>query len=270
MGIGAWRMDKETSQLGFFRFYQTIIWNAGKRAWDKFGGLGTFIGIVVPIVVAWFTTQHKSIGDFVAKDAVMTGTWIIILFAAVLLFYISREPVTMYNKEVSERESAYKKLDEANETEPNIDFVKFGYETFAPSQITRNVDGKDIYTPDDPVERFYILFRNVKKKGIRTENAENVCAVIQYYNLKSLLEIHDEPYWGGAYNPFDEQTWYKPIIIRSSGIPQALFLVIRKQGQTKLYASGFNSRRRKGFIVSEHELKGTIHYILGVSKREMK
>lgn len=91
-------MKNTISQIGFWQYWRMVFCGALYRAWDKFGAWGTFIGIIAPIIAVVIARHPKSLADFLASDAVVSAELIVGLFVFVLMIYIIREPVFVYNK----------------------------------------------------------------------------------------------------------------------------------------------------------------------------
>jgi len=255
-------IKKDTAQFGFLKYYQIILSQAVGKAWDKFGALGTLIGIVLPIIAVYITKHPQSLADFLGSDAVITAELMIGLFAFVLMIFIVREPVMLYNEEIAEKQELNNQINLMLETRPNISIGKFNNEITPIEVIAKTSEGTIIPTGrKEIVERFYVEFINSKKSNVKTENADGVYVRIDFFDSQRLVATHDKPRWWGPIDMFDQRDWYREKTIKANGQPEKLYLVIRKIREEKLYIFGLESHTSVNFIVPTLELKGNIHYI---------
>ena len=98
----------------------------------------------------------------------------------------------------------------------------------APSESLKTIKGPH-------VERWYIKFRNKKKKGIKIVDTLPIHAIIFVFNTDCHIQntlSHERPFWRGTKPPYIEE---KPVILRASGEPEQLCLLIRKQDESKYF-----------------------------------
>lgn len=96
---------------------------------------------------------------------------------------------------------------------------------------------------EDVLERYYLVLRNIKHRGINLVDTSSVHAIISFYD-KDCKELeglsHENPFWFDANPPWKRPTDFR-IIIKASSEPQRLCLVARKQGSDELYVFSDNS-----------------------------
>jgi hypothetical protein len=199
----------ETAQLGFWKYYQIILSQAVAKAWDKFGALGTLVGIILPIIAVYITKHPQSLAEFFGSDAVITAELMVGLFAFVLMIFIVREPVIIYNKEIVEKQKLNDQINSILETRPNISIGQFHNEITPIEMIAKTSSGTIIQTGrKETVERFYVEFINSKKPNVKRESADGVYVRIDFFDSQKLAATHDKPRWWGPIGMFDQRDWY--------------------------------------------------------------
>jgi hypothetical protein len=123
-----------------------------------------------------------------------------------------------------------------NSVQPSI--IQDGFKLEPPFPIWRgNVATEDV------LERYYIMFRNVKARGKKIIDTEPVHATVSYYhqNRRQLKSVsHEKPFWLGSVPPW-ERPLNHDVIIKASSEPEGVCIILKKSGTNELYAFSDNS-----------------------------
>ncbi len=92
--------------------------------------------------------------------------------------------------------------------------------------------------PNEMLERYYILFRNIKEQGKTICDTRPIHAIVSFYNsdfelIKDLS--HEDGFWLGKSGPPWERSKDHVVTIRASSKPEGLCLVVKKQGASDLF-----------------------------------
>ena len=91
------------------------------------------------------------------------------------------------------------------------------------------------------VERYYLVFRNTKRKGIKVVDTDPIHAIVSFYDMDCQLKIlHEKPFWRGSPAANKRPPDYK-VILKASGKPEKLCLITRQKGMRPLYVFNDNS-----------------------------
>lgn len=94
---------------------------------------------------------------------------------------------------------------------------------------------------DKIVERYYLVFRNTKPKGINIVDTDPVHAQVSFYDMDCQVKIsHEKPFWRGSPAANKRPSDYK-LILGASCKPEKLCLITRQQGMRPLYVFSDNS-----------------------------
>lgn len=128
-------------------------------------------------------------------------------------------------------------LNHLRDTRPNVEpdekfFLERPFFLFKGNQLSR-----------DRAERYYLVLRNIKRRGINLVDTTEVHAIVSLYDrdCNELMNLkHENPFWFGAGTPWKRPTDFN-ITIKASSEPQRLCLVARGQGSDDLFVFSDNS-----------------------------
>lgn len=87
------------------------------------------------------------------------------------------------------------------------------------------------------IERYFVMFRNIKSSGAPILDTTPAHAAINFYDMEcnQLKHLsHEKPFWLGSSPPWERPLDYG-VTIKASGKQEGLCLVVRKQGNRELY-----------------------------------
>lgn len=88
---------------------------------------------------------------------------------------------------------------------------------------------------DKVVERYYLVVRNKKRKGINIVDTDPVHAQVSFYDMDcQVTTSHEKPFWRGSPAAHKRPSDYN-VILKASGKPEKLCLIARQQGLRPLY-----------------------------------
>lgn len=114
-------------------------------------------------------------------------------------------------------------------TRPNVRAI--GTELETPFHLIRGG------VPSEILERYYVVFRNEKAKGISVVDTQPVHAIIFVLDSDCINEgrlYHEKAFWAGAGEPWNRGKDYS-VTIKASGKPESLCLFVRQQGGSDLF-----------------------------------
>lgn len=121
-------------------------------------------------------------------------------------------------------------IDDIEHATPNVQPIGFKLEK--PFYLFRGG------TPHEILERYYLMFRNIKKRGRLISDTQPIHAIISFYDLNynELVHLtHEKPFWLDSSGPPWERPADHKIVIKASSKPEGLCLVVREQGNSDLY-----------------------------------
>src|SRR5258708_27086656 len=137
------------------------------KAWRKFlvwaGGWNSFIVVLISILVTIFIKKPKSFQEWGGNEVILTGLVILIVYLWVLLFYLGREPVIIYNSQQNDVDNLKDKWDGARVKASNILIIPEDYkegETFHALLRIENREDRDL---DDCYADLHVV--KIKENG---------------------------------------------------------------------------------------------------------
>lgn len=124
-----------------------------------------------------------------------------------------------------------RELVEIKDLRPNV--IVDGFKLERPFHLIRN--GK----PEEILERYYLMFRNIKERGKPITDTKPIHAIVTYYDTEcNILDnlSHEEPFWLDRSGPPWERSDDFCIVIKASSKPEGLCLVVRQEKASDLYA----------------------------------
>lgn len=184
----------------------------------KFGWRNLIKATMVILGIAVFA--YSSAGDYF--DFPSLGTWK--TFGLIFASLIFLGAILWHFMELQA------KLDDIENASPNVEPAGFKLEK--PFYLFRG--GK----PDKVLNRYYLMFRNVKKSGRSISDTQPIHATISFYDLdcEPLTQFsHEKPFWLDSSGPPWERPTNHNIVIKASSEPEGICIVVREQGNNDLY-----------------------------------
>lgn len=187
----------------------------------------------------------------------MAALFFVGIYVIVLVAYLLKEPVTIYNEQGVEINQLTDKLEVIENARPNIEPYEPPYVDERPLVQSRGQETRVV-----PLNFFHIKLAN--NPSVRTEQAtaRKVFAKLTYYNeagRKLLGPIIGR--WGdtdqpGTRSPFTPTRDLQAVEIESSGLPRELDLALRHPQTNSIYAFNNDSYfvedwRKPDFIINE-------------------
>lgn len=184
-------------QKTFLEYATVVMYRAFCKAWDKFGALGTLLGLMVSIAVAYFAEQPKSLKDFGSSDAIMAAQVFLLLFICAMGFYILREPVIIHNEQQVSKENLEREIKRLNEeTKPKlelkIDANELSYSYMKPHAFIFHIHVTNTATMES-IEGVEI---NLVKVGVNPQTYVLPAKLSIMYNHENRLNAGDSLYVG--------------------------------------------------------------------------
>jgi hypothetical protein len=182
-----------------------------------FGKRNIFKAVIMLISAAFIA--YSTAGDFFGFPSIgrweTAGVWFAIsVFIGVILWHFMD-----MQKIISIHEN----------TRPNV--IANGIQLETPFHLFRG--GK----PAEILERYYIVFRNVKEKGITLVDTQPVHSMVFILDSDCFNEgrlHHEKGFWAGAGEPWNREQDYA-VILKASSKPESLCLFVREQGKSELF-----------------------------------